>query len=140
MKKRLLLWMLLLTMSGVVFSQGVTTSSLAGIVVDDKGAPVQLASVLAVHTPTGTQYGTFTSEDGRFNIRDMKIGGPYTVTVSFIGFENTSLGEIYLQLNNTEFVKLEMKTTATEISGVVISGGKNLSRSQTGAMTNLENK
>lgn len=141
MKKQILLLLcMFLLISGSVFSQGVTTSSLSGIVVDENGAPVLLASVLAVHTPTGTQYGTFTSEDGRFNIRNMKIGGPYTVTVSFIGFENSSTSDIYLQLNNTEFVKLEMKPTATEISGVVISGGKNLRREQTGAMTNLESK
>jgi len=141
MKKRLLLFLtMFLLVSGYVFSQGVTTSSLSGIIVDDKGAPVLLASVLAVHTPTGTQYGTFTSEDGHFNIRDMKIGGPYKVTVSFIGYENASAEDIYLQLNNTEFVKLEMKTTATQISGVVVQGGLNPNRSQTGAMTNLESK
>lgn len=140
MKKQLLLLLtMFLLISGSVFSQGVTTSSLAGIVVDDKGAPVLLASVLAVHTPTGTQYGAFTTEDGHFNIRNMKIGGPYSVTVSFIGFENTSVGDLYLQLNNTEFVKLEMKSTATQLEGVVIKGGQP-TRAQTGAMTNLESK
>ena len=71
MKKQLLLLLsMFLLVSGSLFAQGVTTSSLTGIVVDDNGAPVMLASVLAVHTPTGTQYGTYTSEDGHFDIRN----------------------------------------------------------------------
>jgi hypothetical protein len=139
MKKRLLLWMFFLTFSGAVFSQGVTTSSLAGTVVDEKGEPVMMASVLAVHTPSGTEYGTVTSEDGRFEIRNMRIGGPYKVMVTFVGFETTSVEDIYLQLNNTASVKLVMKSTAVEIGGVVIQA-KSLNREQTGAMTNIASK
>ena len=140
MKKKLLSLLLGLTLSGAVFAQGVTTSSLSGTVVDEKGEAVIMASVLAVHTPTGTEYGAVTMDDGRFNIRNMRVGGPYKVMVSFIGFETSSVEDVYLQLNNTESVKLVMKSTAVEIGGVVISGGKNISREQTGAMTNLESK
>ncbi|MEI6061149.1 MAG: TonB-dependent receptor [Bacteroidota bacterium] len=139
MKKHYLFWMLLLTMSGSLFSQGVTTSSLAGKVVDEKGEPVMMASVLAVHTPTGTEYGAVTMEDGRFEIRNMRIGGPYKVMVSFVGFATTSMEDIYLQLNNTSSVKLVMKSTAVEIGGVVIKG-KSLIREQTGAMTYIASK
>jgi hypothetical protein len=140
MKKRLLLWLFLLTFSGALFSQGVTTSSLAGTVVDEKGEPVMMASVLAIHTPTGTEYGAVTMEDGRFEIRNMRIGGPYKVMTTFVGFETATVQDIYLQLNNTASVKLVMKSTAVEIGGVVIEGGKNTNREQTGAMTNLETK
>ena len=132
--------MLFLTISGAVFSQGVTTSSLAGKVVDEKGEPVIMASVLAVHTPTGTEYGAYTMDDGRFEIRNMRVGGPYKVMVTFIGFEKTSVDNIYLQLNNTATVKLEMKSTAVQIGEVIIQGGGNINRQQTGAMTNLESK
>ncbi|MFZ4547744.1 MAG: TonB-dependent receptor [Bacteroidales bacterium] len=140
MKKRLLLWMLLLTISGAVFSQGVTTSSLAGTVVDNKGEPVIMASILAVHTPSGTEYGAVTMDDGRFEIRNMRIGGPYKIMATFVGFETTSVEDVFLQLNNTASVKLVMKSTAVEIGGVVISGSKNANREQTGAMTNIESK
>ncbi len=140
MKKRLLLWLFLLTFSGALFSQGVTTSSLAGTVVDEKGEPVMMASVLAIHTPTGTEYGAVTMEDGRFEIRNMRIGGPYKVMTTFVGFETATVQDIYLQLNNTASVKLIMKSTAVQIEGVVIQGSKNTNREQTGAMTNLETK
>ncbi len=139
MKKRLLLWMLFLTLGGVAFSQGVTTSSLAGKVVDEKGEPVMMASVLAVHTPTGTEYGAVTNDDGRFEIRNMRIGGPYKVMVTFVGFETTTVEDIYLQLNNTASINMVMKSTAVEIGGVVIQA-KSLNREQTGAMTNIASK
>jgi len=139
MKKRLVLWMLFLTISGAVFSQGVTTSSLAGTVVDEKGEPVMMASVLAVHTPSGAEYGAVTLDDGRFEIRNMRVGGPYKVMVTFVGFETSSVDGIYLQLNNTASVKLVMKSTAVEIGGVVIQA-KSLNREQTGAMTNIASK
>ena len=139
MKKRVLVWMLLLTISGAAFSQGVTTSSLAGTVVNEKGEPVMMASVLAVHTPSGTEYGTVTNDDGRFEIRNMRIGGPYKVMVTFVGFETATVEDIYLQLNNTASVKLIMTSTAVEIGGVVIQA-KSLNREQTGAMTNIASK
>ena len=139
MRKRLLLWMLLLSISGAVFAQGVTTSSLAGTVVDEKGEPVMMASVLAVHTPTGTEYGAVTLDGGRFEIRNMRVGGPYKVMVTFVGYEISTVEDIYLQLNNTASVKLTMTSTAVEIGGVVILA-KNLNREQTGAMTNMTSK
>ncbi len=140
MKKQfLLLLAMFLLIGGTLFAQGVTTSSLTGKVVDDKGAGLLLATVIAVHTPTGTQYGATTLDDGRFSIQNMKIGGPYKITVSFVGFADAVVDEIYLQLNNTSDVEIPMKTSAIELEGVVVTG-KEVSREKTGAMTNLETK
>ena len=87
-------------------SQGVTTSSMRGKIVDPQNAPVFAATVVATHTPTGTQYGTITQEDGRFDIRNMKIGGTYTVTVTFIGYKESKQENIYLQLNKSAEINL----------------------------------
>ena len=46
-------------------AQGVTTGSIAGIVTDASGAPVAGASVIAIHTPSGTNYEATTRSDGR---------------------------------------------------------------------------
>ncbi len=141
MKKRSFLFLAMLMLFSVtLFSQGVTTSSLSGKVTDDNGQGVLLATVLAVHMPSGTQYGTFTSENGQFNIRNMKVGGPYTVTVTFVGYENASVEDIDLQLNNTTFVELVMKSTTVQLGEVVVKAGKEFRREQTGAMTNLVGK
>lgn len=140
MKKRLLFWMLFLVLSGTTFAQGVTSSSLSGTVVDEKGEVIMMASVLAVHTPSGTEYGSISMEEGRFNIRNMRVGGPYRVMATFVGYETVTVDDVYLQLNNTSFVKLVMKNKAVEIGGVVVTNSREISREQTGAMTNLESK
>lgn len=80
------------------YSQGVTTSSLSGIVIDKDNAALPGANVIAVHVPSGTQYGASTRINGQFNIPNMKIGGPYTVTVSFVGFSKETKDDIFLNL------------------------------------------
>ena len=68
------------------FSQ-VTTASMRGTVGDEYGSLPQ-ASVVAVHVPSGTSYGTDTQFNGTYNLPNMRVGGPYTVTVSFVGFNH----------------------------------------------------
>lgn len=63
----------------------VTTSSLSGRVTDENQEPLAGAAVVAVHTPSGTQYAAVANAQGRFNINGMRAGGPYTVEVSFLG-------------------------------------------------------
>ena len=66
-------------------AQGVTTGSIGGTVTDASGAPVAGASVIAIHTPSGTNYEATTREDGRYFIPNMRVGGPYVVTVTYVG-------------------------------------------------------
>ena len=103
MKNKFLLLVILAFVTALpqAFSQGVTTSSISGKVVDNAGETIPMANVVVIHTPTGTEYGTVTMDDGGFNIRNMRVGGPYKVVVSFVGFKNTEETGIYLQLNNT---------------------------------------
>ena len=87
MRKMRLLFTLAIAVTAFVtnvYGQGVTTSSMTGKVIDNNGKPIYAANVLATHVPTGTQYGTITMEDGRFQIRNMKIGGSYKVVFSFV--------------------------------------------------------
>lgn len=88
--------------SGVAMFAQVTTSSLGGSVADENGDPLVGAAVIAVHTPSGTQYSAIANNDGRYTIAGMRTGGPYTIEFSFIGtgtirYENINLklGELY---------------------------------------------
>ena len=65
-------------------AQGVTTGSIGGTVTDAAGAPVAGASVIAIHTPSGTNYEATTRADGRYLIPNMRVGGPYVLTVTYV--------------------------------------------------------
>ncbi len=145
MKSKLQLGLLLLAFLGLSiagYPQGVTTAALKGRVVDTKGKPLFAATVLAVHTPTGTQYGTVTSADGLFYIRNMKIGGPYTVTVSSVGYKTEVIKDIYLDLNETKNIKVVLKESSVNIGEVVIKANKTgaINADRTGATTYIGHK
>ncbi len=123
-----------------VWSQGATSSSMSGRVGSDVES-LPGATVVATHTPSGTTYGTTTNESGRFTIRNMRVGGPYTVRVSFVGYEernyegiNLTLGENYV-LNTTlrEGVQLQ----AVDISAY---SNEQLNSERTGASTKIGNE
>ena len=95
----------LLTLSFMVsglflFGQGSTTSAMNGRITDQNGEALIGATVVAVYTPTGAEYGNITDIDGYYRIPNMKVGGPYTVTISYVGFETQMKENIFLTLDN----------------------------------------
>ena len=81
-----------------VSAQGITTSSISGIVLTSDGEELAGANVIAIHTPTGTKYGAATTANGEFRIPNMRVGGPYRITASFLGFQNQVIEGITLRL------------------------------------------
>ena len=98
-KKMLFLFVLLLSLTGMIKAQ-VTTAGMSGKVMADEESVIG-ATVVAVHEPSGTSYGTVTNVDGRFSLQGMRSGGPYKVTVSYIGYQTAIYTGIQLQLGET---------------------------------------
>jgi hypothetical protein len=117
----------------------VTTSSISGIVIDQSGDPLPGATVVAVHEPSGTRYGTASQVNGRFTITGMRVGGPYSVTVSFIGFETKRVEGIELRLGVSSDLEIELRESSAELEEVVVLGqrGAILSSERTGASTSI---
>ena len=140
MQKRLFfLVAVLLTLSLTAMAQ-ITTSSMAGKVTldDEKGEEVIGATVVAVHEPSGTRYTAVTYTTGRFSINGMRTGGPYNVTVSYIGYQSKTVKGIILQLAETYNVAIWLSEDATQLSEVVISGkASKFAAEKTGAATNI---
>ena len=140
MQKRLFfLVAVLLTLSLTAMAQ-ITTSSMAGKVTldDEKGEEVIGATVVAVHEPSGTRYTAVTNTSGRFSINGMRTGGPYEVTVSYIGYQSKTLKGITLQLAETYNLAVWLSEDATQLSEVVISGkASKFAAEKTGAATNI---
>ncbi len=117
----------------------ITTSSMSGkVTMQGSGEEVIGATVQVVHEPSGTRYNAVSNVDGRFSIQGMRTGGPYTVTVSYIGFQPKSYKSITLQLGENFNLNVEMSEDANELQEVVVTGSKSkFSAEKTGASTNI---
>ncbi len=140
MQKRLLfLVAMLLTLSLTAMAQ-ITTSSMAGKVTldDQNGEEVIGATVVAIHEPSGTRYTAVTNTSGRFSINGMRTGGPYEVTVSYIGFQPKTVKGIILQLAETYNLSVTLSEDANELAEVIVSGkASKFAAEKTGAATNI---
>lgn len=134
---RLLLSLVAVVCLTTLASAQVTTSSLTGQVLDDKGASLPGAAVRAVHTPSGTEYGVVTLDDGRYTIANMRVGGPYKVEVSFLGFQTNTLDNIFLKLGEKRFQDFQLLPATTELEAVEVKASANsvINSDRTGAAT-----
>ena len=83
------LYVFILTVfTSILFSQGLTTSGVNGFIKSQDGKGLVGANIVATHIPSGTQYGTTSMNNGYFAITNMKIGGPYKIAVSYIGYQD----------------------------------------------------
>ncbi len=117
----------------------VTTSNIKGLILDENSQPLPGANVVAIHTPTGTKYGAATNFDGRYNLLNLRVGGPYTVTISYIGFEDKVFTDVYLTLGKTENIDYQMTPSSEELDAVVITGSATgtFGSDRTGAETSV---
>jgi len=123
-----------------VTAQGTVGASFSGTVTDSDGEPLPGATVIARHEPSGTEYGTSTRSDGRFNIRNARVGGPYTIRVSFVGFQSAEETDISVELGQDYRINFELVDEAMELGEVaviaqrdaIISGDRSGARSRVG--------
>lgn len=135
-KKLLLASFLALVNAPVLFAQ-ITTSSITGLVTDSKGEAIPGANVVAIHTPSGTSYGTATLTDGRYHINGMRVGGPYTVKISFLGYKEQVVDNVFLNLNVAADINAKLSDEASQLQEVVITSSRSdiFSSDRTGAAT-----
>ncbi len=141
MQKRLSFVIVMLMMFTFSAMAQVTTSALAGkvLMTDTKDAVVG-ATIRVVHEPSGTSYATVTNADGMFTIQGMRIGGPYSVTISYIGYKTKVYKDIVLQLGETYHLNASISENANEIGEVIVSGTRSkFAAEKTGASTNISN-
>src|SRR5690606_10284213 len=98
---------LLFVIASSAFGQ-VTTSAINGRVTGSDGSGLAGASVVAVHTPTGTRYGTTTDASGFYNLTNMNVGGPYTLTITYLGFNEYKEEGINLVLGQTTRINAKL--------------------------------
>jgi len=144
MKRTNLLLTLLVSLlfAGATLAQGVTTAAISGRITDSKGASLPGATIIAVESTTGAQYGTISNSDGYYHLPHMNVGGPYKLSVSFVGFKSFTKNGIYLTLGQTLNMDVSISETSTTLSGVEIVANMNniFDGNRTGAQTFVSKK
>ena len=135
LKKFSLILVAFLAILNLSYSQGVTTASISGKVTDANGKPLTGTTIKVVHLPTGTTAGAVTNAAGRFNIVGLRVGGPYTVTISMVGYETQVKEDITLGINQNlnMDIRLNEKGVQTGIVNVVADRNEIISSNRTGA-------
>ncbi|CAN5389301.1 carboxypeptidase regulatory-like domain-containing protein [soil metagenome] len=138
MRKILLVVSALMLSASLNLLAQVTTSNLSGSLKDKNGA-IPGANVVAVHGPTGTTYGTVSSADGKFTIANMRVGGPYQITISFIGYKTQTYSDITLLLGETYVLNHILTEEGTQLEELVITGQADQAANieKNGAVTNI---
>src|SRR5206468_12414838 len=102
--------------------QGVTTAAMSGVVADQTGSPLADANVVAVHVPSGTQYRAVSRAGGAYNIPGMRVGGPYRVTATRIGYRSHAQDGVFLSLGQDLRVDFRLEAQAIELEAVEAAG------------------
>jgi len=120
MIKKLKFLVLALSLFSTTMYAQVTTSALSGKI-SSNGEPIIGATVIATHTPSGTTYGAVTNEKGRYFIQGMRVGGPYTIVISYIGYQKVEVTDVQLALGETSTYNAVLSESTRQLNEVVVS-------------------
>jgi len=118
------------------WGQGSTSSRITGQVVSN-GESLIGATVIAVHTPTGFEYGTTTNTEGYFTLNNVNVGGPYSISISYIGYEEKSINDIFLALGQTETFNVQLNESSVQLEEIVVTAGGLFDGNRTGSETKV---
>jgi hypothetical protein len=132
--KKVILSLLLSVSAFVGFGQ-ITTSSISGVVKNEKNEVLVGATIQAVHTPTGTKYSTSTNKLGNYVLPAVRVGGPYTIQATFVGTKKNEVTDVNTQLGITSNVNFLLVDETKTLNEVVVTSTRNniISRERTGA-------
>jgi hypothetical protein len=133
MKKTIL--SLIITMFAFVGYGQVTTSSISGVVRNQKNEVLIGATIQATHVPTGTKYNSTTNKNGSYVLPAVRVGGPYIIQTTYVGYKKDEVAEINTQLGVTSNVDFYLIDESIALKEVVVTAGKNniFSKEKTGA-------
>lgn len=113
-----------LLLCGLTSFAQVTTSAISGLVTDGKGEGLIGATVVATHTPSGSRYGTATNALGRYILPAVRVGGPYSVVVTYTGYDPQTKDGVYATLGNSANVDVVLAESGLTLAETVVSAGR----------------
>ncbi|MDR9364461.1 MAG: carboxypeptidase regulatory-like domain-containing protein [Balneolaceae bacterium] len=139
MTRQILLILTLSLLPLTLFAQGTTSGSIEGTITDETGESLPGANIIAVHQPTGTEYGTSSRVDGGYTIRNVRVGGPYEVRVTFIGF-NPQIKEVgNIELGERVSLDFQLEEGSLELGQISVTAVPDqiFNSDRTGASKNI---
>lgn len=122
--KKLLQTILLILISGYSFAQ-VTTSNISGTIVDASKKAIEGATITVIHQPSGTKYTTTSNRVGAYDFLNIRIGGPYKLVASSVGYRQFEQMDIFAPLGTTSNVDFKMDFNTSSLENIVITGERN---------------
>ena len=139
LKKTKLFILSILLIGSAALNAQVTTSSMSGMVTDATGAVIG-AAVVATHTPSGTTYRTVTNVEGRFNLNGMRVGGPYSVEFTYVGYGKNTTNNITLSLGENYPLNVVLSEETSTLDEILVTAARTkFTTERTGAVTNITN-
>jgi len=118
MKKLVYLLFFLIPLLG--YSQGTTTGSISGQISDQNGESLIGSTLTAIHGPSGTFYGVATDIDGSYRIDNMKVGGPYTITASYVGQSDRVIDNVFVRLGENKRLNIVMQQGGVALDEILV--------------------
>ena len=133
-------FVLALFLPPVLAAQGVTTSSLGGVVSDSAGNGLAGANVVALHVPSGTQYRALSRASGAYSLPNLRIGGPYRVTVTEVGWQARTEENVFLTLGETRRLDFRLTRLVQQLAVTRVEAGRDelAEGTRTGASTTID--
>ncbi len=139
--KQSLLFLAVLLFFTINLTAQVTTATISGVVKDIKGVALGSATVTVEFPDAGIKQVLLTKADGRFTVPNLRVGGPYKVTVNHVSYQQVVTDNVFLELGLNNTVEFTMQETATELTNVTVaSRSKIFDDKRTGASTNISNR
>lgn len=122
-------------------SAQVTTATLSGIVKDTKGEGLASSTVTVEYPDAGIKHVLVTHSDGRFTVPNLRVGGPYRVTVAHVSHKESISENIFLELGLNNSIEFTLQDNTTELGNVTVSSNSRIfDNKRTGASTNISNR
>ena len=140
MLKRILTLLVLALLSGQYIHAQVTTSSITGTAKNNTGEALVGATITATHIPSGSVYTTIAGKEGVFTLPNLRVGGPYSVKVTFSGLQPFTVDGVNLELGQPYSINALLNVNSQTLENVIISGTRRAAVQRTGASTNISNR
>jgi hypothetical protein len=119
----------------------VTTATLSGTIQSKDGKPLAGATVKIEYREAGITKTIITQNDGSFQVPNLRVGGPYQVTASFVGYSEKSEENIILELGQNSTVDIQLEPSAGNLAAVIVTGRSTIFDNQrTGASSNISSR